>query len=147
MSQTSRRQILSQAAASGLAIASLSAAAAEPPAGTKYKAVFQVSDNDSQRWNLALNNVKNAMAELASEGAQIELVAFGPGIVMLKGDSPFAQRIAELRQSGVQVRACEHTMTSMRLVAADMLPDIALVPSGVGELIKKQGQGYAYIRP
>jgi intracellular sulfur oxidation DsrE/DsrF family protein len=34
----------------------------------------------------------------------------------------------------------------MKLVPADMLPDIGYVPSGVVEVMKKQQQGWAYIR-
>ena len=83
---------------------------------------------------------------VGAEGAEIELVAYGPGILMLKSDSSVRQRIAEALKSGVQVNACEHTMHGMRFTPADMLPDIGYVPSGVVEVMKKQQQGWAYIR-
>ena len=38
-------------------------------------------------------------------------------------------------------------MRNSKLVYADMLPDIGYVPAGVIEIMKKQQQGYAYIRP
>jgi intracellular sulfur oxidation DsrE/DsrF family protein len=47
----------------------------------------------------------------------------------------------------VRVFACENTMTNQKLVRADMLPRIAYVPSGVVQLMQRQQQGYAYIRP
>jgi len=37
-------------------------------------------------------------------------------------------------------------MSGMRPVPADMLPGIGYVPSGVVEVMKKQQQGWAYIR-
>jgi intracellular sulfur oxidation DsrE/DsrF family protein len=43
--------------------------------------------------------------------------------------------------------ACENTMKAQKLVYADMLPKIGYVPAGVVELMKKQREGYAYIRP
>jgi len=65
---------------------------------------------------------------------------------MLKGDSPVKQRIAEALKSGVKVNACQNTMNGMGLKAADMLPEIGYVPSGVVEVMRKQQQGWAYIR-
>lgn len=114
---------------------------------TKSKVVFQVSDNDPARWALTLNNVRNVQVDLADDGVDVEIVAYGPGIGMLKGDSSVAKRIADALKDGVTVVACENTMKGQKLVYADMLPDIGYVPAGVVELMRKQQQGYAYIRP
>ncbi|MEO7335488.1 MAG: DsrE family protein [Caldimonas sp.] len=119
------------------------------PAGpqTKNKIVFQVSDADPAKWGLTLNNVRNVQTELPEDDVDIEVVVYGPGITMLKGGSPMAPRVAEALKSGVKVVACENTMKTQKLVYADMLPDIGYVPAGVVELMRKQQQGYAYIRP
>ena len=123
-------------------------ASAQPKIGAvKNKVVFQMSDNDPMRWSLALNNMRNVQVELGDDDVELELVAYGPGIGMLKGDSPMAKRIAEALKTGVKVIACENTMKSLKLGYADMLPDIGYAPSGVVELMRKQQQGYAYIRP
>jgi intracellular sulfur oxidation DsrE/DsrF family protein len=50
-------------------------------------------------------------------------------------------------KSGIRVVACENTMHGKKLTKADMLPDIGYVRAGVVELIEKQKEGYAYIRP
>jgi intracellular sulfur oxidation DsrE/DsrF family protein len=113
----------------------------------KYRVVFQVSDNDPAKWNLALNNARNVQDDLGAEATELEIVAYGPGIAMLKADSPVAKRIADALKSGVKVVACENTMKNQKLVRADMLPGIGYVSAGVVELMKKQQQGYAYIRP
>ena len=60
------------------------------PAGAREKAIFAVSDNDPQKWNLTLGNIANALDGIGQDGADIELVAYGPGIAMLKKDSPVA---------------------------------------------------------
>ena len=106
-----------------------------------------MSDNDPARWTLALNNIRNVQLEIGEDLVELELVAYGPGIGMLKGDSPVARRIAEALKTGVKVVACENTMKGLKLVYADMLPDIGYAPSGVVELIRKQQEHYAYIRP
>lgn len=119
-------------------------AAAAPPT---HKAVFQVSDNDAGKWNLALNNVRNIQDDLGAEASELEIVVYGPGIGMLKADSPVAPRIAAALKAGVKIVACENTMRAQKLVYADMLPSIGYVQAGVVELMKKQREGWAYIRP
>jgi intracellular sulfur oxidation DsrE/DsrF family protein len=46
-----------------------------------------------------------------------------------------------------KVNACQNTMRGQHLTKDDMLSDIGYVPSGVIEIIKKQEEGYAYLRP
>ena len=123
-------------------------ASAQTQARTKKdKVVFQMSDADPGKWGLALNNMRNVQVELGEEDVDVELVAFGPGIAMLKAESVVGNRIAEALKNGVKVVACENTMKAQKLVYADMLPNIGYVPAGVVELMHKQQQGWAYIRP
>ena len=77
----------------------------------------------------------------------LEIVAYGPGINMLKKDSPVASRIAEMVKSGVVIVGCQNTMKGLNLTKDDMLPVIGYVPAGVTEVMKKQEEGWAYIRP
>jgi intracellular sulfur oxidation DsrE/DsrF family protein len=112
-----------------------------------HKLVIQVSDNDAQKWNLALNNARNVQDDLGAEATDLEIVVYGPGIGMLKSDSPVAKRVADALSAGVKVVACENTMKAQKLSYPDMLPNIGYVSAGVVELMKKQKQGYAYIRP
>jgi uncharacterized protein len=146
MSKIARRGLVSMSAAAALAMLLPMAAGAQGQAA-QNRIVFQVSDGDPQKWNLTLNNAKNVQDDLGSENVDLEIVVYGPGIGMLKGDSPVAQRIAGALKSGVKVVACENTMKAQKLGYADMLPSIGYVPAGVVELMKKQQQGYAYIRP
>jgi len=111
------------------------------------KVVFQVSDADPAKWHLALNNVRNVQQDLGVDKVQVEIVAYGPGIGMLTLDSPVSGRIAEALKQRVKVVACENTMTAQKLTRADMTPGIGYVTAGVVELIKLQGEGWAYIRP
>ncbi|HWK85772.1 MAG TPA: DsrE family protein [Caldimonas sp.] len=145
MKRTTRRSFLILAGAGGLG-AALPGLALAQAAPVRNRALFQVTDNDPARWNMILNNMQNLREGVGSEGAEIELVAYGPGLLMLRADSSVKQRIAEALKSGVKINACQNTMTGMKLVPADMLPDIGYVPSGVVEVMRKQQQGWAYIR-
>lgn len=144
-------QVLATAFALALSFASNGARAVEAPApqaaAEKHKVVFQVSAGDPKIWNLALNNAKNVQQELGAKNVDLEIVVYGPGIGMLKFDSAVANRIDEAAGDGVKIVACENTMKALKLTRDDMLASAAYVPAGVIELMKKQKEGYAYIRP
>ena len=87
------------------------------------RVVIQVSDRDATKWNLALDNARNVQSELGRDNVEVEIIAYGPGLDMLKADSVVANRVD------------------------DMVPKIGYVKAGVVELMQKQQQGWAYIRP
>ncbi len=123
------------------------AAQAQQASAQRNKVVIQVSDADPGKWNLALNNARNLQANLGAANVDIEVVAYGPGIGMLKIDSPVGGRVDEATAAGIKVVACEITMSGQKLVRGDMLNGIGYVPAGVVELMSRQQQGWAYIRP
>lgn len=125
----------------------LPAVAAERPKEARHRVVIQVSDNDSAKWNLALNNARNIQQDLGRDKVDIELVAYGPGLNMLKLESAVSAGVADALGQGVKIVACENTMTNTKIGKADMLPNLGYVKAGVVELMAKQQQGWAYIRP
>jgi len=116
-------------------------------AADKEKLVVQVSEANPATWNLALNNIKNIQKDLGKDNVELELVAYGPGIAMLKAESEVSNRIDEAVDSGVHVMACENTMHGQKLGKAYINARIGYVKSGVGEILQRQEQGYAYLRP
>jgi len=62
-------------------------------------------------------------------------------------ESSFGPRITEAMRSRVKVFACENSMRGHQLVRGDMVAGIEYLPSGVTEIMKKQGKGWAYLRP
>jgi uncharacterized protein len=143
-----RRLVLRSAVAAVATISIAAYAQSTGSAGTKrHKIVVQMSDSDPAKWNLALNNMKNLQEDVGAANIDIELVAYGPGIGMLKMDSPVAARIADAGKAGVRVMACENTMRGQKLTKEDMTPGISYVPAGVTEIMKKQSEGWAYLRP
>lgn len=138
---------LAVAALTSVGFFSATVSHAQQAAPQRSRVVIQVSDADQGKWNLALNNAKNIQTDLGATNVDVELVAYGPGIGMLKLDSPVGGRIDEATVAGVKVVACENTMRGQKLTRADMLNGIGYVPAGVVELISKQQQGWAYLRP
>src|SRR5262245_23130979 len=93
----------------------------------KQRLVIQVSDNDPAKWRLALNNAQNVQADLGKDNVQIEIVAYGPGLEMLKMESKVADRLAQALDNRIGLVACENTMTNTRTPKSDMYGGIGYV--------------------
>jgi len=113
----------------------------------RYKVVLQVSDADPAKWNLALNNARNVQEDLGKDNVSVEIVAYGPGLGMLKADSKVAARLAQALDSSIGLMACENTMRNTKVTKADMYAGIHYVDAGVVHIMKRQREGWAYIRP
>ena len=113
----------------------------------KQKVIFQVSDNDPAKWSLALNNARNVQQDLGKNNVEIEIVAYGPGLGMLKAESKVADRLAQALDNNVGLLACENTMVNTKVSRDEMYGGIAYVKAGVTHIMKRQQEGWAYIRP
>ncbi len=125
-------------------------------AGEKvHRVAIHVDEADPKRINMALNNVKNVRKYYDAKGEKviIELVAYGPGLHMLRADtSPVATRIAAmaLEMDNLVFSACGNTHKKMSKKAGkkvELIAEARMVPSGVVQLVELQEQGYAYVRP
>ena len=130
-----------------LLVAALLAFGSPAQQAAKQKVIFQVGDADPAKWNLALNNARNVQAELGKDNVQIEIVAYGPGLGMLKADSKVEARLAQALGDSVALLGCENTMLNTNTTKADMYSGISYVTSGVTHLMKRQREGWSYIRP
>ena len=111
----------------------------------KERIVIQVSTPEPRIWNQALNYVENLQELYGKDNVEIEIIVLGWGIGMLKFDSPMATRVEASLKRGAKLQACEVTMGRQKLTRQDMLPDIDYVPAGLGQIIKRQKEGWSYI--
>ena len=115
----------------------------------KERIVLQVSDADPRTWNQAMNVVANLKRNYAKRGveSEIQVVAFGQGIQMLKDDAVVANRVRETMKGGAQMVACENSMGVFKLTKDMMIDNISYSETGVIYIIEKQRQGWSVIRP
>lgn len=149
---------------SALLLAAPSPAAAQAaqstpaPAGAikkTHRLVMQVNTNEPATMNLALNNATNVDNHYRALGekVEIEVVAFGPGLHMLRDDtSPVKDRIKAISEKSPSItfKACGNTQENMNRAegkAVPLLAQAAVVKSGVVRLVELQEQGWSYIRP
>ena len=128
---------------------------ATAPQDKVHNIVFQINDNDPKRMNLVLNNAANvdAFYKEAGEEVNIEIVAYGPGLMMLHaGKSPVKKRIGSFAQNfdNISFKACGNTHKKMSKKAGKsvkLLPQATMVQAGVVHLTQRQEEGWTYIRP
>jgi len=125
---------------------STKAARAANAAPEKYQVVIQVSDPDPRLWAQAINYSENLQEGFGKDNVEVEIVALGQGIGLLKLDSPQGSRIPDALRRGVKITACEITMKRQKLTRDDMLPGIGYVPGGLVRIIELQRQGWTYIK-
>jgi intracellular sulfur oxidation DsrE/DsrF family protein len=120
-----------------------------------HRLVLQVNSNDPATMNLALNNASNVEQNYRELGekVEIEIVAFGPGLHMLRDDtSPVKERLKAIagKSSAISFKACDNTRENMGKAEAKTIPLVAeatVVRSGVVRLMELQEQGWSYVRP
>jgi intracellular sulfur oxidation DsrE/DsrF family protein len=120
-----------------------------------HRLSVQVDVNDPATMNLVLNNVSNAAQHYSDIGqkVEIEVVAFGPGLHMLRDDtSPVKARIKSMSETmpALTFSACGNTRENMAKVEAKDIPLISqakVTKSGVVRLMELQERGWSYLRP
>jgi len=111
-----------------------------------HRVLFALTSPEEADWRLTLNNVRNLISGVAPEPVDIEVVTYGPGIAFLKKDGPDAGNIQKLESAHVHFVACGNAMKKEQLEAADLVPGVEIVPAGIVEVMRKQEQGWTYIK-
>ena len=123
-------------------------------AAATHKVAIQVSDNDKNLMNRALNNTKNLVDFYKAKGETVvvEIVTFHDGLHMLRSESPVKDRIAvmSLENPNIKFIACANTQANQSKAEGKpvtLLSEATVMPSGIVRIIELQKQGYAYVRP
>lgn len=113
-----------------------------------YKAVFQLNSGEDKVIRATLRNMNNALHDPRLEGKlTLELVAHSGGIAVFLKKNAYGPMLQKLAEQGVILAACENTLRERQINKSELLPFVSYVPSGNGELIIRQQQGWAIIHP
>ncbi|HUI13112.1 MAG TPA: hypothetical protein VL048_06550 [Xanthobacteraceae bacterium] len=148
-----------RAIAAAAVVGLLALGGAHAQTGKPHRIAIQVDQNDPAVMNLALNNAENVMEYYRGKGedVEIEIVAYGPGLNMLRADtSPVKARIAQIANADasfpakIAFSACNNTLQGMEKReghAIAIIPQAKIVPAGIVRLTELEEQGWSYIRP
>ncbi len=114
----------------------------------RYRVLFHVPDAAPERHAQVLRNVENLLNDFAPGEVEIEIVAHAGGIWALSAEhSTVAEQLGMLSTRGVDIAACNNGLTGCNLAPTQLLPNVRVVSSGIGELVRKQAEGWLYLRP
>ena len=111
-----------------------------------YKVIFHI--DELNKWELLLKNVSNLLDVIDVNEYSIEVLANSEAVKFY--DSNFNEDkkvIEDLNSKGVKFVACNNALIANKTKKEDLIYFIEIVPVGVLELINKQSEGYAYIKP
>ncbi|USZ66659.1 DsrE family protein [Halorussus salilacus] len=108
-------------------------------------AVLHFSGDESQQAH-AIANARNLLEDDSTAVESVVLVANGDGVALLTSDSTDPGSVESLAEAGVALRACANSLKSRDLSEADLLDGVERVPAGVGEVVKRQADGHAYVK-
>ena len=106
--------------------------------------VVHAPEGDPPRGEAVVRNVAHLRPALDASTA-LELVAHGPGLALLRREGALADAVGAL--DGVTLVACANTMARLGLEVTDLLPGVVVVPAGIAHLVRRQAEGWAYVRP
>ena len=108
------------------------------------KAIFHV--DQIERLDLALNNIIHVL-EIEPK-MEIELLAHGNAVqgFLVEGNTNLST-IETLSHQGVTFALCRHSLDKFQLCQEQLSTAVTVVPAGAYELIKKQTEGFIYIKP
>ena len=152
-----RRELFAAAAGFALISAiSLSAQAqtkAKPPEDKPFAEHFialQISDSDQKKQRLVLSVASNLQKAYGQDKIAIEVVAFGPGIDLLRAESENRSLVDSLVTQGVRFDVCGNTLDTIERETGQrpkINPHAVEVQVGVGHLLTLSEGGYTVIRP
>lgn len=119
----------------------------------EWRVMLHVSSADPTRLNTLLEETQNLL-EASQHGARkvrVEVLTNGAGLQLLNADnSPYAARIRALQRKydNLSFLACSKALQRLKKdkgISLDLVPQAKVVPSAVGEIIKRQREGWTYI--
>ena len=116
----------------------------------EHKFVLQISDMDPSKQTLVLNVANNILKAYGTDKADVEIVAFGPGLRLLFEGNSNSGRIDGLVQSGVRFFACQNTINNMSNTLGTPIKVNKHAKSGKGGIVRIKelvDQGYMLAKP
>jgi intracellular sulfur oxidation DsrE/DsrF family protein len=130
------------------------ARAEQPPLPDKpfaeHRIALQLSDNDPKKQSLVLSVANNLLKFYDPDKVAIEVVAFGPGIDLLRPDNGNRKMVESLVAQGVRFDVCLNTVDSIERETGhrpDIIPVATPVQVGVGQILSLTENGFTLVRP
>jgi intracellular sulfur oxidation DsrE/DsrF family protein len=116
----------------------------------QHRIVLQSSDDDSKKQSLVLSVANNLIKAYGPDSIAVEVVAFGPGIELLRTENANRTRVESLIAQGVRFDVCVNTLDTIERETGKrpaIIPSATPVQVGVGQILSLTENGYTLVRP
>lgn len=111
----------------------------------KHRVVWDLSSADTLSQAAVFRQINNARVEIPD--LEIEVVFHGQAVfAIMKDSTQFASRIKAAKEKGVTMAVCNNSLRRLKIDPSQLSPLATVVPSAVVELIKKQTEGWSYLK-
>jgi len=113
------------------------------------KIIMKLNNKDIDYANHMLGTIYNILKEYPSDSLKVVVIAYGPGMRVLKKDydKKTLSRIQSLMEYDVEFIGCINTMQTMDWKKKDFIEDIEFVQAGIVEVIERQAHGFIDATP
>lgn len=126
----------------------------------RFKVLFHIDESD--RWQRVLVNITNFLNDVGQGNAAVEVVANGEAVsvfrssCLLTGEGgqccgpatgAVMEQMKQLSETGVNFAACRNALKAQSIDEGSLPDFVTVVPAGITEIVRKQAEGYAYIKP
>jgi len=120
----------------------------------KWHLMLHVSTANPVRLNIVLDEAESLLKEYAaaSKNLELEILTNGEGLALVtNAGNEYNRRLQklQLKYQNLVVMACGQTLKRFKRSTgkpADLLPDTNVVTSAINQIVKRQKQGWSYIR-
>ena len=116
----------------------------------EHKVVLQLSDNDPKKQGMVISVANNLMKFYDPDKVAVEIVAFGPGIDLLRPENPNRKLVESLVAQGARVDICLNTVDTLERDTGkrpDYIAAATPVQVGVAQILFLTENGYTRVRP
>lgn len=113
-----------------------------------YDALYVLNEADDKKIRGILRNINNVLSDPRLKSKlHIEVIAFSDGVEMYKKANDYQELLIALKDKGVVFAQCEKTMEERKIKKNELFDFVNYVPSGNGEIILRQYEGWAIVHP
>jgi hypothetical protein len=115
-----------------------------------HRLVLQLSDREAAKQAMILSVSNNMLEEYGPDRIAIEVVAFGPGIDLLRENSGNRPRVDSLIAQDVRFSVCMNTVETIERETGARValnPHAVKVKAGVARILFLTEHGYTLVRP
>ncbi len=108
-----------------------------------YRVILHL--DDGERVDRGLRSLQHLLDDMPGK-VTVALVVNGGAVSVLRRTAAHAPAIRGLLEQGVAVVGCRHSLVRAGVDPAALTEGVLVVPSGLGELVRRQREGAAYVK-